>query len=339
MGSGRGWVKGRSAALEIDLHMAVLHGMAECMEERGRAENTQRLCQRLQETILGAEEPARLLTLCLMAAGHALIEGPPGIGKTSMAQALAKGVGGNFRRVQFTPDLLPSDLLGFNVYEQQSGEFRFIPGPVFSHFLLADEINRTSPRIQSALLECMNEGQVTIDGTSYELERPFMVVATRNDAFATGTFPLPEPQLDRFLFSIPMVLPPRATQVEVLGLHLDNPTGNGSGGAVLESAEVLELQQRVAAHPVSEAVREYVVRLCEAARRESGESDRVSVRASLALLRASQAAAVFAGHDAVHPDDVKSVVAPVLRHRLEGVADHAALGQMMEDIVTSVDVP
>ena len=161
----------------------------------------------LSAAVLGSEQAGELLLTALLAKGHALIEGAPGVGKTSLAQSLASGIGGSFSRIQFTPDLLPSDILGYQIYRQHNGKFDFVRGPVFSNLLLADEINRTSPRVQSALLEAMNEGQVSIDGTTHNLEEPFLVVATQNVTSSTGTFPLPEPQLDRFLLSVPMSLP------------------------------------------------------------------------------------------------------------------------------------
>ena len=175
-----------------------------------------KLRDQLLSTVLGSADSVDLLITALLARGHALVTGPPGIGKTTLAHTLATSLSGSFRRVQFTPDLLPSDILGYNLYRQQSGEFEFIPGPVFANLLLADEINRASPRTQSSLLEAMNERQVTIDGETRELPDPFLVVATQNDTSSTGTFPLPEPQLDRFLLSIPMSLPDDQTQLEIL---------------------------------------------------------------------------------------------------------------------------
>ena len=186
-------------------------------------DSLQALRATLNESTLGSERAADLLLTALLARGHALVTGPPGIGKTSLASTLATSLGGIFKRLQFTPDLLPSDIIGYNLYHQQSGDFNFIPGPVFSNLLLADEINRASPRTQSALLESMNERQVSVDGETKKLPDPFLVVATQNDTSSTGTFPLPEPQLDRFLLSIPMTLPSEECQLEILKLHGGGP--------------------------------------------------------------------------------------------------------------------
>ncbi len=276
------------------------------------------LHERLIATVFGAEEPACLLLTALLAKGHALIEGPPGIGKTSMAHALASGIGGSFRRIQFTPDLLPSDILGYNLYRAHASDFEFVPGPVFSNFVLADEINRTSPRIQSALLEAMNDGQVTIDGTTRILEPPFMVIATQNSTSSTGTFPLPEPQLDRFLLSIPMSLPSPEVQERILQAHASGGIGEASGGALLEIEDILQLQGMVPQITVSSSLNRYVVCLSETLRRLAGGEHTVSVRASIAVLRASQARALIAGDTAVLPDHVQAMFPHVMRHRLLG---------------------
>jgi MoxR-like ATPase len=284
-------------------------------------ENNQRqlllqLRDRLSRAVLGSEEAGNLLLTALLARGHALIEGAPGVGKTSLAQTLANGIGGTFKRIQFTPDLLPSDILGYHLYKQHNGNFEFVPGPVFSNLLLADEINRTSPRVQSALLEAMNEGQVSIDGSTRELEKPFLVVATQNITSSTGTFPLPEPQLDRFLLSIPMSLPDAETQRNILNAHASGELDNSVRDPLLEPEDVLALQQRAADLPIAPALNEYIISLCEAVRRAAGGNHTVSVRASLALMRAAQAAAFLDGQTAVHPDHVQAVFPHVLRHRL-----------------------
>lgn len=283
------------------------------------------ILSRLEGVVIGAADPAFLLLTALLAGGHALIQGEPGIGKTSLAKALAQLIHGRFRRVQFTPDLLPSDILGYSVYHQPTARFEFVEGPVFSHLLLADEINRTSPRVQSALLECMNEGQVSIDGETRTLTAPFMVVATQNSHYATGTFPLPEPQLDRFLVSIEMQLPPASVQARILRQH----ARSGLDAPALEAAasveEVRAWQEAARSKPVAESICDYVVALCEATRHHRSLRQGVSTRASLGLLRAAQAAALLHGNEAVYPEDVKRVFIPVLAHRLVPAGDEGGM--------------
>jgi MoxR-like ATPase len=277
----------------------------------------QLLHQRLTATVIGSGEAASLLLTALLARGHVLIEGAPGIGKTSLAHTLASSIGGVFKRVQFTPDLLPADLLGCSLYRMDRGEFEFIPGPVFANCLLADEINRTSPRVQSALLESMNEGHVTLDGETRALPQPFLVIATRNDTYATGTFPLPEPQLDRFLISIQMDLPDAAVQSRILMAHANGEIPAFNGGAALVSLEdIRALQEAVAVVPVAEAIAEYITALCQALRRLAGAEHSVSIRASLAVLQAARAHAFLEQAAAVHPDHVQAVFPAVMRHRV-----------------------
>lgn len=272
---------------------------------------------RLISTVLGSEQAAALLLTVLLARGHALIEGPPGIGKTSLAHTLASSIGGSFKRVQFTPDLLPADLLGYSLYRMDRGDFEFIPGPVFANCVLADEINRTSPRVQSALLECMNEHQVTLDGVTRQLPEPFLVIATQNDSDRHGTFPLPEPQLDRFLLSIRMDLPSAEIQRRIL---LDHATGRidikSALAPLLQPEEVLALQAQVRAIPLLEPIAAYITELCESLRRLAGSDAAVSVRASLAVMQAARATAFLQGAAAVHPDHVQQIFPAALRHRL-----------------------
>ncbi|MCU0750715.1 MAG: AAA family ATPase [Akkermansiaceae bacterium] len=275
------------------------------------------LHERLTATVIGSGDAATLLLTALLARGHVLIEGAPGIGKTSLAHTLASSMGGVFKRVQFTPDLLPADLLGSSLYRMDRGEFEFIPGPVFANCLLADEINRTSPRVQSALLESMNEGRVTLDGETRALPQPFLVIATRNDTYATGTFPLPEPQLDRFLISIPMDLPDAAVQSRILMAHANGDIPSLDGGSALVSLEeILALQDQVAMVPVSQSIAEYITALCQTLRRLAGAEHSVSIRASLAVLQAARAHAFLEEAAAVHPDHVQAVFPAVMRHRV-----------------------
>jgi len=276
------------------------------------------LRKRLESTVLGAEGPARLVLTAMLAGGHVLIEGAPGIGKTTLAHTLASSIGGSFRRIQFTPDLMPADLLGHSLYRMDRGTFEFIPGPVFANCLLADEINRTPPRVQAALLECMNEGQVTIDGDTRDLPKPFFVIATRNDVHDTGTFPLPEPQLDRFLLSIPMALPNAETQNQILRAHADGiiPESDAATAPLLELADFLSLRRTASLLPASDAITRYITALCESLRRFAGADHAVSIRASLAILQAARAHAHLDGDPAVYPDHIQAVFTSVMRHRI-----------------------
>jgi MoxR-like ATPase len=297
------------------------------------------LHDRLTSTVLGSADAASLLLTALLARGHVLIEGAPGIGKSTLAETLARAVGGEFKRVQFTPDLLPADLLGYSLYRMDQGSFEFVPGPVFANCVLADEINRTSPRVQSALLECMNEGQVTLDGLTRALPEPFFVIATQNDTHGTGTFPLPEPQLDRFLLSIAMALPPQEIQTRIL---LDHAGGRilaaKSGQPLLDPAGLRALQEQAAAVPVSEVVAGYITALCQSLRRLAAAEHAVSVRASLAILRAARAHAFLEGAAAVFPDHVQAVFRAVMRHRV--LPDEAAdVPPMIEAALHKTPVP
>jgi MoxR-like ATPase len=300
------------------------------------------LHQRLTTTVLGAEEEAYWLIVALLAHGHVLIQGAPGIGKTSLAQALASGIAGSFKRVQFTPDLLPSDILGYSLFHQGRGEFQFVPGPVFANIVLADEINRTNPRIQSALLECMNERQVTIDGVTRPLTSPFLVMATQNTLYATGTFPLPEPQLDRFLLSLTPPSPDAPLLGKILAQHAARPVPPAAP-PLLTAAEVSELQAEVLRVPTSDAITGYIANLALAVKKHEGLRGGLSPRAAIALLRAAQAVAWLEGHAAVHPDDVKRAVLPVWQHRLPsrdtGDGSGTTTRQWLEHLLKVVPVP
>jgi MoxR-like ATPase len=302
------------------------------------------LHQRLTQTVLGSEDAAEMLLIGLLADGHVLVEGAPGIGKTTIAHTLASSVAGKFRRVQFTPDLLPGDILGYSMYHQSTGEFEFIEGPVFANILLADEINRTSPRVQSALLESMNEGQVSIDGVTRVLEKPFMVIATQNNLYASGTYPLPEPQLDRFLLSIVMLLPEEEIQKRILQLHATGTPALSTNQSPLVTTEgIRQMQAEVLKVHVSEDICAYITALCEATRRQKGLWQGISARASIAVMRAAQAAAFVAGHSSVYPDDVKHIFLAAMRHRVAAsdLRDSSPTGtkSLLDDVLRNTPAP
>jgi MoxR-like ATPase len=283
-----------------------------------------------------------LALVVLLAEGHLLIEDVPGVGKTTLAKALAASIDATVRRIQFTPDLLPSDVTGVSVYDQETREFEFKPGAVFANVVVADEINRASPKTQSALLECMEERQVTVDGVSYELARPFLVMATQNPIEMEGTYPLPEAQRDRFTARVSMGYPDREAELAMLD---ERTTADplASLAPVADAATVRALVAEVGRLHVAEAVRRYVVALVEATRRSPDLRLGASPRAGLQLLRAARAAAALSGRDHVLPDDVQALAGPVLAHRLLLTPD-AALSrrgaeQIVADLLATVPVP
>jgi len=269
----------------------------------------------ISQVVVGKTDCIELLMVALLADGHVLLEDVPGVGKTLMAKCLARSIGGSFKRVQFTPDLLPSDVTGFNVFSQQSGCFQFHPGPVMTHVLLADEINRTIPRTQSSLLESMEERQVTVDGETYLLPSPFFVIATQNPIELEGTFPLPEAQLDRFLLKVSIGYPDRSEEVSILErFQTDDPLLTLA--AVIQPEAFLELQQARKQIRVSVPVREYIADIVRATREHPALQYGASPRASIGLMRAAQAMAALRERTYVLPDDVKRLAGPILSHRL-----------------------
>jgi MoxR-like ATPase len=298
--------------------------------------------ENIERVIVGKARPAELLLAALLAEGHVLLNDVPGVGKTLLAKSLARSIGGSFKRVQFTPDLLPADITGFNIYDQKAGQFRFQAGPVMSNVLLADEINRTIPRTQASLLESMEEGQVTVDGVTFSLPRPFFVIATQNPIELEGTFPLPEAQLDRFLLCVDLGYPSREEEHAILRrFQQDDPLAELQ--AVTTPQQILELQQARKKILVSAPVREYIVSLVEATRRSGALRFGVSPRGSLHLMRAAQALAMLREREYILPDDVKDLVAPVLAHRLILQVEERLKGvtpqKILEEMVTGIPVP
>ncbi len=294
------------------------------------------LRSRLNATLLGKENVVELVLVCLLARGHILFDDLPGLGKTTLAKAVALAVGGKFARVQCTPDLLPSDITGFNVFNQRDRIFEFMEGPVFSDVLLADEINRTTPRTQSALLEAMSDCQVSIDSETHPLPRPFMVIATQNPFEFEGTYPLPESQLDRFLLRISVGYPSREQELQVIEDHRSgNPLQEVS--SVVDGQQLLALQAAVRDVQVSAVLREYLLDLVEATRKSDELYVGASTRGTLCLYRASQALAVLEGRAYVVPDDIQNLVVPVLAHRVitKGYM-HGGHRQETEDVLTQI---
>jgi MoxR-like ATPase len=301
-----------------------------------------RIATNIGRVIQGKDDVVRLVLVTLLAEGHLLVEDVPGVGKTTLAKALAASLDASVRRIQFTPDLLPSDVTGVAVYDQETREFEFKPGAVFANIVVADEINRASPKTQSALLECMEERQVTVDGVSYELARPFMVMATQNPLEMEGTYPLPEAQRDRFTARVSMGYPGRDAELAMLD---DRGTADPltALAPVADAATVRELVDAVRRLHVSDAIRRYVVALVEASRRSPDLRLGASPRAGLQLLRAARASAALSGRDHVLPDDVQALAATVLSHRLQLTPDaamgHRTTEQVIAGLLAGVPVP
>ena len=306
------------------------------------AQRAQTLIREVETVIVGKRHPVELATIALMCSGHVLIEDIPGVGKTMLAKALARSLGATYHRVQFTPDLLPADITGTSVFNQKTAEFSFRPGPVFTNVLLADEINRATPKTQSSLLECMEEFQVTVDGSTHELERPFFVIATENPIEYRGTYPLPEAQLDRFLLRIRMGYPQPEEEIEVLDRQVKRHPIY-SVEPVVTREEVLRMQEQVKEVHLDPSVKEYLVALVTATRQHPMLSLGASPRASLGLMRTGQARAAVCGRDFVLPDDIKAMAPAVLCHRLllkpEARVRQTEPEQIVSELLDRVPVP
>ena len=305
---------------------------SERVETTGAAETVRALIDNLARVLHAPDETLRLCVLCLIGEGHLILEDFPGVGKTMLAKALARSLDVSFSRMQFTPDLLPSDVTGVNVFNQRSNEFEFRPGPVFANLLLVDEINRASPKTQAALLECMQEQQVTIDGVTYGLERPFMVMATQNPIEYEGTYPLPEAQLDRFTMRIAIGYPSLSEEAKMLTEQTADPPLDGLE-PVAAGADAIALADEAKEIFVEESLNRYVVALLRATRGDSRLYLGASPRAGIALLRVAKARALAAGRAFLEPDDVKAVAVPVLAHRLILAPEARSSGLTGERIV------
>jgi len=302
----------------------------------------QNIITNVEKVIVGKRDVVEKVLVCLISGGHLLIEDKPGTGKTLMVQAIAKSINCSFKRIQFTPDLLPSDITGISVYNQKLGEFEFKQGPVMSNMVLGDEINRTSPKTQSSLLEVMSENQVTCDGVTYKMKSPFMVFATQNPVEYEGTFPLPEAQLDRFLMKINMGYP--SEEDELLMMHIyknDNPLD--SIRPVAEPEDIENIKERVKGIYVDEKIERYILGIIRKTREKEEFLLGASPRATLGLYRASQSRAFMNGREYVTPDDVKAIVKPVICHRIILKPEWRLKGvdaeMVMEDIIKAMPIP
>jgi MoxR-like ATPase len=298
--------------------------------------------ENLKKVIYGKNECIDVMIVSLLAGGSVLIEDVPGVGKTTLAKALAKSIEAKYSRIQFTPDLLPADILGSSIYNPVSGEFKFSPGPIFCNILLADEINRASPRTQSALLEAMNESQATIEGQCYPLSKPFMVIATENPIEFHGTYPLPEAQMDRFLVRLPIGYPTAEVEVDILKSHAHTEPLDKIK-PVLQLEQIRQIQQEVTNVHIDDSIQEYIVEIVHATRHDNRFQLGISTRGTLMLARAARARAYFQKRDYVIPDDVLWLVPYVLPHRILMTSktrhSGATAGQIVMDIVNRIKVP
>ena len=296
--------------------------------------------ENIGKVIVGKDEVIKNVLICLIADGHVLLEDLPGTGKTMLAKSLSLSINSKFSRIQFTPDLLPADIIGLNVYNRASEKFNFVEGPIITNILLADEINRATPRTQSALLEAMQERQVTVDGVTMKLESPFFVIATQNPVETAGTFPLPEAELDRFMMELSLGKLTLEEEIKMLKrFENDEPIENLEN--VIDSNEIIEIRELLKDIKIHDDLIKYIAEVCEVTRADSGTYMGVSPRGSLALLKAAKTSALIEGRDYVLPDDIKNLIVPVLLHRILFInrKDKTSREQYLNALVSRIEVP
>lgn len=299
-----------------------------------------KIISNVSKVIIGKEEVIKLITTAFICGGHVLLEDVPGVGKTMLVRAFANSIGCSFKRIQFTPDLLPSDLTGINFYNQKTGDFEFRGGPLFSNIIIADEINRATPRTQSSLLEAMEEKQITVDGVTRKLDEPFMVLATQNPIESFGTFPLPEAQLDRFLMKIGMGYPNRGEEIEIIARYKEeNPIEKIE--CVVSKDEIEYVKNNYKKVNISSDVMDYIIDIIESTRKNTSIQLGVSPRGTLALFKACQAYAAISGRDYIIPEDIKKVAPYVLSHRilLSGVNRIGSMSEFISSLISEIKVP